>query len=96
MPRWPIDTNPARRLYHLQQALHSLKDAQESVRLAHAPYTTLKIRAAKASLEGAIRHAQGRETRQDHTRTVTKVKRPRRSMDEVFGAAYKAQLRRSR
>lgn len=78
MKRWPVHTDPVRRTDDLKAALHSLKDAQELVRMAQAPYVLLKVRAARRSLEGAIRHAQGRETRQDHTRTVTKAKRPRR------------------
>lgn len=85
MPRWTVDHDPARRLYHLQQALHSLKDAIESTRLAQAPYALMKLRRAKASLEGAIRHAQGRAivsrnptAHRAYTRTVTRAKRPRR------------------
>ena len=78
MTRWPVYTDPVRRTDALHRALYDLKDAQELVRMAQAPYVLLKIKAARKSLEGAIRHARGREQRQDHTRTVTKARRPRR------------------
>lgn len=90
MSRWPIYTDPVRRTDALKRALHDLKDAQEAVRMAGAPYTLLKIKAARRSLEGAIRHAQGREYRQDHTRTTTKVTRPRRIADGYAEAANPA------
>lgn len=78
MKRWIVHTDPVRRTDDLRAALHSLKDAQELVRMAQAPYTFLKIKAARRSLEGAIRHAEGREHRQDHNRQIRKV-RPRRT-----------------
>lgn len=74
--RWPVHTHPADRAAALFAALHAIKDAQELVRMAQAPYTLLKVKAARKSLEGAIRHADGR-THGTHTRATTKVRRPR-------------------
>jgi hypothetical protein len=79
MSRWHVYTNPESRLECLQAALHALKDAQEYIRLAGAPYAFLKVKAARSSLEGAIRNAEGRTMERVRKRSRTLVKQLRRS-----------------
>jgi len=55
---------PDVRLALLREALAELRDAREQARLAGAPCARRAVARAMKSVEGAIRHAEARQTRE--------------------------------